>query len=34
MKLFDLIDGLDYEIVCGTTDAVIKDIKNDSRKVG
>ena len=34
MKLFELIDGLDYEIVCGTTDAVIKDIKNDSRKVG
>ncbi len=33
MKLFELIDGLNYEVVCGNTDVEVKDIKNDSRKV-
>ncbi len=33
MKLFNLIDGLDYEVLCGSTDTNINDIKNDSRKV-
>ncbi|MBQ7707253.1 MAG: UDP-N-acetylmuramoyl-L-alanyl-D-glutamate--2,6-diaminopimelate ligase [Lachnospiraceae bacterium] len=33
MKLFELIDGLNYEVVRGNTNVEVKDIKNDSRKV-
>ena len=33
MKLFELIEGLDYELVCGDTNVEVDDIKNDSRKV-
>lgn len=33
MKLLDLINGLDYEILNGDENAEVKDIKNDSRKV-
>ena len=33
MKLIELIDGLDFELVCGDTNVEVNDIKNDSRKV-
>lgn len=33
MKLFELINGLTYELLCGSENVEIKDIKNDSRKV-
>ena len=34
MKLIDLIDELDYEVVSGSVDIEINQIHNDSRKVG
>ena len=33
MKLIELIEGLDFELVSGDTNVEVNDIKNDSRKV-
>ena len=33
MKLIELLDGLDFEVINGNVETDIKDIKNDSRNV-
>ena len=33
MKLLELVDGLHFDVLCGSMDTEVKDIKNDSRKV-
>ena len=33
MKLLEVLQGLDYEVLKGNTDTEIREIQNDSRKV-
>ena len=33
MKLLEVLQGLDYEVLQGNTDTEIREIQNDSRKV-
>lgn len=33
MKLLNLLDGVDYELICGSTDVSVSDITYDSRSV-
>ena len=34
MTIQELIQGLEYEVVCGELDSEITEITNDSRKAG